>query len=63
MNGTLGKPSPATGEVRFWSTTLDQVEASDTCPRLIAQQMGVEYTPTATYTLAVMLIKTRCWTM
>jgi len=53
MNGTLGKPSPATGEVRFWSTTLDQVEASDTCPRLIAQQMGVEYNPKATYKLAV----------
>lgn len=53
MNGTLGQPSPATGEVRFWSTTLDQVEASDSCPRLIAQQMGVEYNPKATYKLAV----------
>lgn len=53
MNGTLGKPSPATGEVRFWSTTLDQVEASDSCPKLIAQQMGVEYNPKATYKLAV----------
>jgi hypothetical protein len=53
MKGTLGRPNPDNGEVRFWSTTLDQVEPSDTCPRLIAQQMGVEYNPKATYKLAI----------
>jgi len=53
MKGTLGRPNPDNGEVRFWSTTLDQVEASDTCPRLIAQQMGVEYNPKAMYKLAI----------
>ncbi|MGF2687811.1 hypothetical protein ACQUWM_15005 [Marinobacter sp. DUT-3] len=52
MAGTLGRASPA-GEVRFWSTTLDQIEPSDTCPRLIAQQLGVEYNPEATYKLAI----------
>lgn len=52
MAGKLGRPGPA-GEVRFWSTTLDQVEPSDTCPRLIAQQLGVEYNPEATYKLAI----------
>ncbi|KMQ73202.1 hypothetical protein [Marinobacter subterrani] len=52
MAGTLGRADPA-GEVRFWSTTLDQVEPSDTCPRLIAQQLGVEYNPEATYKLAI----------
>lgn len=39
MAGKLGRPGPA-GEVRFWSTTLDQIEPSDTCPRFIAQQLG-----------------------
>ncbi|MDX1757689.1 MAG: hypothetical protein R3175_16650 [Marinobacter sp.] len=53
MNGTLGRPDGQTGQVRFWSTTLDQIEASDTCPRLIAQQLGVEYNPKATYKLAI----------
>lgn len=52
MAGTLGRKDAA-GSVRFWSTTLDQVEASDTCPRLIAAQMGVEYQPKATYKLAI----------
>lgn len=52
MAGNLGRTSP-TGEVRYWSTTLDQVEPSDTCPRLIAQQLGVRYNPEATYKLAV----------
>lgn len=52
MAGKLGRPGHA-GEVRFWSTTLDQVEPSDTCPRLIAQQLGVEYNPEATYKLAI----------
>ena len=53
MKGTLGRPDAASGDVRYWSTTLDQVEPSDTCPRLIAQQLGVEYKPDATYKLAV----------
>ncbi|MCD1628572.1 hypothetical protein [Marinobacter shengliensis] len=53
MNGTLGRLDGQNGQVRFWSTTLDQIEASDTCPRLIAQQLGVEYNPKATYKLAI----------
>ncbi|MBJ7275657.1 hypothetical protein JHC43_04165 [Marinobacter salarius] len=53
MKGTLGRPDAASGDVRYWSTTLDQVEPSDTCPRLIAQQLGVAYKPDATYKLAV----------
>ncbi|WP_375177804.1 hypothetical protein [Marinobacter mobilis] len=52
MNGTLGRPGP-TGEVRYWSTTLDQIEPSDTDPKLIAQQLGVDYNPEATYRLAI----------
>jgi hypothetical protein len=52
LAGSLGRPGPA-GEVRFWATTLDQIEPSDTCPRLIAQQLGVEYSPEATYKLAI----------
>ncbi|WP_288353078.1 hypothetical protein [uncultured Marinobacter sp.] len=40
MEGTFGRPNPDNGQVRFWSTTLDQIEPSDTCPKLIAQQMG-----------------------
>ena len=39
--------------MRFWSTTLDQIEPSDTCPRLIAQHLGVKYDPEATYRLAI----------
>ena len=52
MAGNLGRSGPG-GEVRFWSTTLDQIEPSDTCPRLIAQQLGVKYDPEATYRLAI----------
>ncbi|HET8802751.1 MAG TPA: hypothetical protein VFN01_16400, partial [Marinobacter sp.] len=52
MAGNLGRSGPG-GEVRFWSTTLDQIEPSDTCPRLIAQQLGVKYDPEATYKLAI----------
>lgn len=52
MNGTLGRPAP-TGEVRFWATTLDQIEPSDTDPKLIAEQLGITYNPKATYKLAI----------
>jgi hypothetical protein len=51
MNGTLGASGPA--GVRVWSTTLDQMAHQDTDPRLIAQQLGVDYDPTKTYKLAI----------
>ncbi|MEQ5835994.1 hypothetical protein [Marinobacter sp. NFXS9] len=52
MAGTLGRPG-ADGTVRYWSTTLDQIEPSDTCPKLIAEQLGIEYKPDANYKLAI----------
>ncbi|TBW56513.1 hypothetical protein EZI54_09455 [Marinobacter halodurans] len=52
MAGTLGRPG-ADGTVRYWSTTLDQIEPSDTCPKLIAEQLGIEYYPDANYKLAI----------
>jgi hypothetical protein len=52
LDGQLGRAG-TDGQVRYWATTLDQVEPSDTCPRLIAQQLGVEYDPGASYRLAI----------
>jgi hypothetical protein len=52
LDGQLGRAG-TDGQVRYWSTTLDQVKPSDTCPRLIAQQLGVEYNSGATYKLAI----------
>lgn len=52
LDGQLGRAG-SDGQVRYWATTLDQVEPSDTCPRLIAQQLGVEYDPGASYRLAI----------
>ncbi|WP_336368620.1 hypothetical protein [Marinobacter sp. C2H3] len=52
MAGMLGKPD-ARGHVRYWSTTLDQIEPSDTCPKLIAEQIGVNYDSEASYRLVV----------
>jgi|AntRauTorcE11898_2_1112593.scaffolds.fasta_scaffold05420_3 hypothetical protein len=51
MSGTLGASGP-TG-VRVWSTTFDQMEHLDTDPRLITQQMGVDYDPKKSYKLAI----------
>jgi hypothetical protein len=49
--GHLGRKTG--GEVKFWSTTFNQLENADTDPETICAVLGLDYDPTKDYTLAV----------
>lgn len=41
------------GEVKYWSTTFNQMENADTDPKTLCALIGVDYKPENTYTLVI----------
>lgn len=41
------------GEVKYWSTTFNQVENADTDPKTLCGLIGVDYEPEKSYTLVI----------
>lgn len=41
------------GEVKYWSTTFNQMENADTDPKTLCGLIGVDYKPENSYTLAI----------
>lgn len=50
-DGYLGQMN--NGEVRYWSTTFNQMENADTDPKTLCELIGVDYNPKKSYTLVV----------
>lgn len=50
-DGYLGQMN--NGEVKYWSTTFNQMESADTDPKTLCGLIGVDYKPEKSYTLVV----------
>src|SRR5690349_11602486 len=53
--GNLGGSLADTGGIKYWGTTLEDIEDADTDPKLISEKLGIpNYDPNARYALLIL---------